>query len=500
MNLQGKIMRKPFELQERLDRPPILDVVLNLKCRDEIIPILRALQHVYSQPSVRDSILDLIARDVNKTTSGKRGRPGLNYWEILVLACVRLGCNLDYDKLQDLAENHRTLRHIMGIGDWSPEGQFDWRRICDNLDRLQPETIERISHCIVSEGHKLDPNAAKTARGDSFVVQTNIHYPTDSSLIGDGLRKILEIASPLAAVLNVKGWRQHKHLHKKLKKILRDIDKVAKSKGRHCQGRLKEAYQVLFDLTDDLLERALELLQTIQVLFPNGTMARVDLEALRCELEYFVDKTEHVCWIAKRRILNGEKVPKEEKLFSLFEPHTELINRGKRPNPNEFGHRVLIVEDGAGFICHHKVMEIGEQDLDVLIPEMERLQERLGGKIERGSFDRGFHSPKNQEDLKRLLTHPCLAARGKRKEAQQEQEATVEFRQARQSHPGVESAIGALQSGNGLDRCRDRTFRGYKRYIALGVLGRNLHVLGKLLIAKSDPEAVAGKSQRRRAA
>ena len=101
-------MRKPFSSQQRLDCNTVLHVPLNLECRDEIIPILRALQHIYSKPTLRDEILRLIADDVNKDARDDCGRDGLDYWQILVLAAVRLGCNLDYDKLQDLAEQHQN--------------------------------------------------------------------------------------------------------------------------------------------------------------------------------------------------------------------------------------------------------------------------------------------------------------------------------------------------------------------------------------------------------
>ena len=112
-------MRKAFSGQQRFDWSGVLGVQLNLECRDEMIPILAALQYLYSQPETRDSLLRLIAADVNRNSRDDAGREGLDYWQILVLAAVRLGCNLDYDKLQDLAEQHRNLRHILGIGDWS---------------------------------------------------------------------------------------------------------------------------------------------------------------------------------------------------------------------------------------------------------------------------------------------------------------------------------------------------------------------------------------------
>src|ERR1700678_2305144 len=172
--------------EQRLDCLPINDVRLNLECRDEIIPILRALQHVYGDAGVRRELLALVGKDVNGATSRKYGRRGMNYWEITVLAAARLGCNLDYDKLQDLAENHRTLRQIMGIGSrQDDEVDFDWRRIEGNLIKLRPETLQKLNAVIVKAGHVLEPKAIEAVRGDSFVVETNIHYATESSVIGD---------------------------------------------------------------------------------------------------------------------------------------------------------------------------------------------------------------------------------------------------------------------------------------------------------------------------
>ena len=236
------------------------NVSLNLHCRNETIPILRALQHIYSTPKVRDSILRAIARDVNGKSKATRGRPGLSYWEILVLAGARLGCGYDYDELQDLAENHRALRQLMGVGDWESEEKdkkrFDWRRIESNVNLLRPETIQKINQAIIEEGHRLQPQAAETVRGDSFVVETNIHYPTDSSLIADGLRKVLGLAATLAGMFGLIGWRQHKHLFRKARKLVRKIDRIAARKGNGYQERLKQPYRELLEVADLLLTRA----------------------------------------------------------------------------------------------------------------------------------------------------------------------------------------------------------------------------------------------------
>src|SRR5262249_35956706 len=488
--------------EQRLDCLPIGEVPLNRQCRDELIPILRGLQHLYGKAPLRRALLALVGQDVNRGTSRKRGRRGLNYWEIAVLAAVRLGCNLNYDKLQDLAENHRRLRQIMGIGDWQAEEvDFDWRRIEANLNKLRPATVQKLNALVVRAGHDLQPQAVASVRGDTFVVETNIHYPTESSLIGDGLRKVVTLAAALATRHGQPGWRQHRHLLKQVKKIVRDIDRAARAK-RKGADRLKPGYQRLLDLAEGLMERACQLLQALAFRVEAATDDGLGAGAGGQEpaLLHYLRLTERVCGTARRRVLWGDTVPNEEKLFSIFEPHTELIQRGKQPDPIQYGHKVLVIEDAAGFVCAYQVMAKGVLDQDVVVPVMTELQERMRGKIQRASFDRAFHTPDNQEKLARIVPHPCLPQKGERSGREQQAEATLAFRQARQQHPGVESAIGTLQAGNGQERCRDRSQRGYERYVGLGILGRNLHVLGKLLLAQDDAACQAAKSKRKKQA
>lgn len=483
-------MRKAFPDQQRLDCRGVLGVQLNLECRDEIIPILRALQQIYSRPELRQQILDLIAQDVNQESRDDVGREGMDYWQILVLAAVRLGCNLDYDKLQDLAEQHRALRHIMGIGDWDGEDGFGWRRIRDNLCLLKPATIEKISHLIVAEGHRLQPEAAQQVRADSFVMETNIHWPTESTLIRDGVRKVLELCALIASTLSLPGWRQSDHLLKKVKQLSRNIERISSRKGPGYQERLQGEYRKLLKKSGKITGRAQQLLERAEASPVKATSAAL------AELRVYLQRTEQVRNTARRRVLHAEQVPNSEKLFSMFEPHTQLYKRGKAGEPVQFGRLALVYEDGAGFITHSYLLGREEQDRDVVVPQTRILQERLKGVIEEASFDRGFHTPENQRELAEFIARPCLLKPGKKQSAEQSQQATVSFRRARQRHAGVESAIAALQAGNGLERSRDRTERGLERYLALGVLGRNLHILGKLVITQEASACEAARSQR----
>jgi hypothetical protein len=485
-------MRRGFSDQTRLDCQAIPDVQLNLNCRDEIVPILAGLRYVYSQPQLRNEILNLVAQDVNVDSRSDTGREGLDYWHITVLASVRLGCNLDYDKLQDLAEQHRALRQIMGIGDWQDSTDFNARRIGDNIRLLKTRTVESISHRIVEEAYRLVPEAVKKQRADSFVVETDIHYPTESSLIVDGVRKIIELCVKLNQVYDIVGWRQHEHLLKKVKQANRQIARIAARKGANYKVRMATQYRKLLGRAEGIFERANESCNTLENEY------ELDFRAIAyiAEIKRYMGLTQQVCDTARRRVLEDETVPNEDKLFSIFEPHTQLYRRGKAGEPNQYGRLVFVCEDTLGFISHHYVMPRDVQDQDVAVEQTRVLQERLQNRVEEISLDRGFHSPANQTQLAEIVNHVCLPKPGSKQSVEQLESASVQFHQAKQRHSGIESAIGALQSGNGLDRCRDVGEVGFERYVALAVLGRNIHALGKLIISQQNDQAAAAISYR----
>jgi hypothetical protein len=277
--------------------------------------------------------------------------------------------------------------------------------------------------------------------------------------------------------------------------LARQIDRLAARKGKGYQERLKVLYRELLGEAERIMLRADEFRKKA-----GKGAAAAEVVALDAELKVFLERTRHVCGTARRRVLLGETVPNGDKLFSIFEPHTQLYQRGKAGEEVQFGRQVLVYEDGAGFITHIFLLPRDQGDRDVVMEQTRMLQKRLGGRIRYASFDRGFHSPENQKALAEIVAHPCLPMPGAQQAVRQEEEASVEFRQSRRRHPGVESAINALQSGNGLERCRDRTDRGFSRYIQLGALGRNLHVLGKILLTREDAQCQAARSRRRKKA
>jgi len=486
------MVRKHYQQQHRFDASPIASVELNLECRDEMVPILFGLQHLYTDTKLRRKVVSLIANDLNEETRRDVGRPGMDDWHVAVLASVRLGCNLDYDKLQDHVENHRALRGIMGIGDWQDADGFTYRRIRDTLCQINPSTLSKINDLVVQAGHALAPEAATTVRADSFVVETNIHYPTESSLIFDGVRKFVPLCIALARDLDIEGWRQADHLVRKIKKLNQNIGRVAASKSPKKKDVLVSLYGNLLNRVNQLLGRASTLVKAAE----NESSAMSVLSQITA-IEQWTELTEQVCDTARRRVLLGETVPNRDKLFSLFETHTQLYRRGKAGQLNQYGRLVLVFEDGVGFITHYHLMDRDARDQDVVVEQTKIAQRKHGGEIETASFDRGFHSVENEVSLNEIVDDVCVLPRHPGQYAERLKEGTVKFHQTRLHHSGVESAIGAMQRGNGLKRCRDRSELGFERYFGLAVLGRNIHTLGKLLIAQHQSQVASALSRRK---
>lgn len=213
---------------------------------------------------------------------------------------------------------------------------------------------------------------------------------------------------------------------------------------------------------------------------------------MRLQIEGFIAHAERQIEQINRRVIQGEKIPHEEKVFSIFEPHTEWISKGKAGVPVELGLRVCIVEDGQGYILHHRVMQ-KETDDQIAIDIIKETQIRYPD-FKACSFDKGFHSPKNQTELAQSLDQVVLPKKGRCNKTEQEREGSKTFRTSRRKHSAVESGINALEV-HGLDQCPDHGIDGFKRYVALAIVARNIQKLGSELI-KKDRERKKRRQQK----
>jgi hypothetical protein len=480
-------MRNVIHPQMPLCGTDISAIFLDPKSRDDIPQILRGLQYIYTEPDLRDRVFAILQEVIPVRVKGESkvdaniGRPGMEQWKILVLGTLRLGLNADYDRIHELANQHSTLRQMLGHGDWADETQYKLQTIKDNLGLFTPEILDRINQEVVRAGHKLvkeSPTDGINARCDSFVVETDVHFPTDINLLFDAIRKTIEICARLSHEHDLPDWRQSAHNVREFKKLHRRVQKLKHSTSKDEKKRqikeaeVKEAHRVYLDKARKHLERAQG---THSLLQESGDfLVKAGLE----ELNGFIKHGERQIDQIQRRVLEGECIPHDEKVFSLFEPHTEWISKGKAGVPVEFGLRTCIVEDQYRFILHHQVMEKTTDD-KIAVSIVEETQQRFG-KLESISMDKGFHSPDNQIKLKEKVEFVVLPKKGRLSQAEQARQSDPEFVHLRHQHSAVESAINALEC-HGLDICRDHGIDGFKRYVALAVVARNIQRLGAIL-------------------
>jgi transposase, IS5 family len=399
---------------------------------------------------------------------------------------LRLGLDADYDRIQELANQHKTVRQMLGHSDWLDEQRYELQTIRDNVSLFTPEILDRINQVVVHAGHqaftlkgtrKKNAEESLKARADSFVVKTHVHFPTDINLLWDAIRKTLRTCAEHCDALDLTEWRQSAYHLRCFKKNYRLIQKLKHSTSQDeakklaKQVQIKAAYQTTLDQAETIVRRASATRQCLNRDHGVPTLLLADLDTYLMHAERQIDQI-------RRRVLQDETIPHAEKVFSLFQPHTEWISKGKAGVPFELGLRVCIVEDQHRFILHHLVME-KTTDAQIAVALVEQTQARFAA-VKAMSFDKGFHSPSNQTELKQHLENVILPKKGRLSEADKARESDPEFVRLRRQHSAVESAINAL-GVHGLDKCPDHGIDGFKRYVALATVARNIQRLGAIL-------------------
>ncbi len=469
-------MRFVVEPQMKLGAD-IDEIEFDLRSRDEIPKLLIGLHHIYTTPEIREKVFEILKDIVPVGVDPANGRPGMELWKILVLGTLRLNCNWDYDKLQEIANHHDTVRQMLGHGVEDDAEKYALQTLKDNVSLFTPEVLDKINKVVVKEGHKVvgqKEGEDLEARCDSFVFETDVHYPTDINLLFDAIRVTIELIAMICVRFKIAGWRQNKYLIRKIKRLFRKAQNMKRSNSKYEAKKeereklIKRAHKEYIEFVQLILERVHEY---IKLLYGKG----LESDKKLMKIENFINHAERQIDQIKRRVLNGETIPHNEKVFSIFEEHTEWICKGKAGISQELGLRVCILEDKYGFILHHLVMEKQTDDkVPVLI--IEEAQKDFPD-LNSCSFDKGFWSPMNKKRLEELLDNLILPKKGKLSLTEKEIETSEDFVTRKQKHSAVESAINALEN-HSLDRCPDHGIDGFKRYVALAVLARNIQILG----------------------
>jgi transposase, IS5 family len=481
-------MRQRFEQQMNLRTVAISDVKFPLKSRDELPPVLMALQYIFITPALNEKVFELLEK---KICSGKKktGRKGMDLWHILVLAVVRNACSTNWDTLETWSNHHELVRRVMGVHATAfiedEKIEFAYQSILDNVSLVDESLLQQINQLVVDAGHKLVKKKEAEAlklKTDSYVLETNVHFPTDLNLLWDSLRKCLDTIGKLQQIAFVKGWRKIKNIRKVLKSLFRATSqKVFKGKDEHQKKQYVKQY---LHQAAMLETRLTELIKHPPLAIGRETLIMAIIETLTKYKNYLTKFTDQIA----RRLLKGEVIPAEEKIFSIFEAHTEWITKGKLNKKVELGHLLLITTDQYQFIVDYKVME-NQRDASQVSGLSKRIKKNFPGKkIYSHSFDKGFWSKDNQATLQdAAVEQVILPKKGRHNKQDKERESNPVFKQLRHAHSAVESNINMLEH-HGLNRCMDKGIKGYKRCVGLSVLAYNLHVFGNVLKAKQLAE------------
>ena len=488
-------MRVVQSQQMTIGEVDVSKIVFDPKSRDDIPKLLRGLQHLYMQTDLRDSVFELLKQRIAPTVDKTNGRPGMTLWSIFVCAVIRLDLNIDYDRLHELVNKHITIREMLGHSAFA-DVTYHHQTLKDNVSLLTPELLDEINQLVVKSGHALMLNAngkkkdapALRGRCDSFCLETNVHFPTDINLLQDAMRKTITLLAQWCDESGVSTWRQHAYKLRQIKQHMRRAQNKKRSgaKAPEQQAKnealIKAAHQDYIDCAQGYLDKAGQTL--IELTKPGASDAVMTL-ARKIEIEGFMAHATRQIDQIRRRVIQGQEIAHDEKVFSLFEPHTEWISKGKAGVPVELGVKVCILEDQHQFILHHQVMQ--NQTDDQLTVEMVSQAKRRFANLNVCSFDKGFHSKANQEALKDILELVVLPRKGKLSKEAQTIEQAPEFVKARRAHSAVESAINGLEV-HGLDVCPDHGITGFKRYVALAVVARNIHRIGAILWQRDQQE------------
>jgi hypothetical protein len=471
-------MRKRFEQQLTLGRLPISETKITTKKRSGALPgLCAALKEIFTTPEWNERVFEILEA---KITEGKKrtGRPGMDLWQIFVLSQVRLCRNISYEELYHTANNDHLIRRIMGIesGFGYERYEFEYQNIIDNVSLLDDQTVRELNQIIVEFGHevfKKKEEAALCLKTDSFVVESNVHFPTDYNLLWDSARKCLDMAGKfLEKYPQVPGWRKISNWYNQMKSMMRAVGKTSSSGGKGKEERVKQSARTYLSKARALLDKLEESKET----FP---MTNITDLFIMLELERFMGLLGKHIDLLDRRIIKGEEIPHEEKIFSIFEEYTEWITKGKLYPNVELGKKLAITTDQYNLIVDYRIMD-HQSDPEIVKPLAESLFELY--LIRSWSFDKGFWHKDNKSLLEEHVEKVIMPKKGKCNKLEQEEEGQRLFKRLRNIHSAVESNINELEC-RGLDRCPDRGYPNFKRYIGLAVAAYNLRRIGQELIA-----------------
>jgi transposase, IS5 family len=427
------------------------------------------------------AVYDALAKRHPKSRSrGRLGAPAEIVLRLLILKHIR---NWSYAVLEREVRANLVYRDFTRVGgakmpDAKTMGRWGVA--------VGPEAVKQIHEGMVKIAQDKGVAEGRRMRVDTTVVETNIHYPTDSSLLGDGVRVLIRTMKKITAITGEAGAKLRDRSRSVKLRVL-DIARAARAKGPQSQEKLRRAYGKLLNSTSRVVGQAKQFSKQIAEGVKRSTniLQQLALEGLRQELDAMVPRVKRVMKQTRARIFRGD-TRTEGKIFSLFEPSTEIIRKGKAAKPNEFGKVVKLQEAENQIVIDYEVYHQRPSDSELLIAAIETHQARLGRTPRLVAADAAFYSTKNEAAAKaKGVKRVCIPNRSTKSLDRKREQKKRWFRNGQKWRTGCEGRISVVKRRHGLNRCRYKGDAGMKRWVGLGVIADNLVNIGRAMAKQS---------------
>jgi transposase, IS5 family len=448
-------------------------------------PWMAAAEQVLSDEQLIATVYEALARrHPNSRRRGRLATPAEVVLRLLILKHVR---NWSYHILEREARANLVYRDFTRVGaakmpDAKTMGR--WGRA------LGPQVIKQIHERIVQIAHANDVMEGRRMRVDTTVTETNVHYPTDSSLLGDGVRVLIRTMKKITKIAGEAGVKLRDR-SRSVKFRMLDIARAARSKAKQSQRKLKKNYGKLLASTSRVVGQAKQFSKQIAdgVKRAKHPLKQLALEGLRLQIDDMVPLVKQVMKQTRARIFRGN-THVAGKIFSVFEPSTEIIRKGKAGKPNEFGKLVKLQEAENQIVIDYDVYDRRPNDSDLLLPAIETHQSVLGRTPYLVAADAAFYSSKNEKAAKaRGVRRVSIPNRSTKSPARRSEQKKRWFRNGQKWRTGCEGRISVGKRRHGLNRCRYKGEDGMKRWVGFAVIADNLINIGGALARRSAEKA-----------
>ena len=462
---------------DRYDPVNLFELVPKLKLEFE--PELAQLDRLLDD----DVLFEQVKADLSRRypNSGKLGRRSTPVEVILRMLVVKRLYGWSYEQTEHFVSDSIVLRQFCRL---YLESAPDDTTLIRWANTIGARTLAALNDRAVELAQSLKVTRGRKLRTDGTVVETNIHHPTDDTLLSDGVRIISRLIGR-AKELIPEGMRRaaargepFRNRTRSAKRLAHKISKMARRRTQQAKASYLEAYERLIKIAKATIRQAGRVGSMLEEAPSAG-------KKISEELSHFAGLLERVVSQARRRVLEGERVAATEKLVSIFEEHTAIIRRGKAPNRTQFGRKVWLSEVDGGIVSGFWILEGNPGDEAQLKEALKDHLRQFGRAPELVAADRNVHSKENERLARELgIKKVCLPKAGKKSAEREEHEQKRWFKRARKFRSGIEGRISILTRGFGLDRCPEHGEEGMGRWVGWGILAHNLRQIARKQVAR----------------